>query len=178
MSTPPQAVQVPAPLVKELRERTGAGFADCRAALVESGADIEKAIGAGFGKVDNPQLVSVRSGARVSMPGMMDTVLNLGLNDETVQGLARRSGDARFAYDSYRRFIQMFGNVVLDIDHHEFEDVLETFKRDADLNLDNPDVTTAMDLVPNVAQKREVNIAMSNSFGFGGTNAALIVSKV
>jgi pyruvate,orthophosphate dikinase len=97
---------------------------------------IETAIGAGFGDIENPLLVSVRSGARVSMPGMMDTVLNLGLNDETVQGLVRRSGDARFAYDSYRRFIQMFGNVVLNIDHHEFEEVLETFKRDADLNLD------------------------------------------
>jgi pyruvate,orthophosphate dikinase len=97
---------------------------------------LESSIGAGFGKVENPLLVSVRSGARVSMPGMMDTVLNLGLNDETVQGLVRRSGDARFAYDSYRRFIQMFGNVVLGIDHHEFEEVLETFKRDADLNLD------------------------------------------
>jgi len=97
---------------------------------------LEKAIGAGFGKVDNPLLVSVRSGARVSMPGMMDTVLNLGLNDKTVEGLVKRSGDARFAYDSYRRFIQMYGNVVLDIDHHEFEDVLETFKRDSDLNLD------------------------------------------
>jgi pyruvate,orthophosphate dikinase len=100
-------------------------------------ANLEQAIGgAGFGKVDNPLLVSVRSGARVSMPGMMDTVLNLGLNDETVEGLVKRSGDARFAYDSYRRFIQMYGNVVLNIDHHEFEDVLETFKRDSDLNLD------------------------------------------
>src|ERR1700743_230852 len=97
---------------------------------------LEEAIGAGFGRVENPLLVSVRSGARVSMPGMMDTVLNLGLNDETVEGLVKRSGDARFAYDSYRRFIQMFGNVVLNIDHHEFEDVLETFKRDSDLNLD------------------------------------------
>jgi pyruvate,orthophosphate dikinase len=97
---------------------------------------LEQSIGAGFGDVKNPLLVSVRSGARVSMPGMMDTVLNLGLNDETVQGLANRSGDSRFAYDSYRRFIQMFGNVVLGIDHHEFEDVLETFKRDGELNLD------------------------------------------
>ncbi len=97
---------------------------------------LESSIGAGFGKVDNPLLVSVRSGARVSMPGMMDTVLNLGLNDQTVQGLVARSGDPRFAYDSYRRFIQMFGNVVLGIDHHEFEEVLESFKRDSDLNLD------------------------------------------
>src|SRR5271168_2423735 len=99
-------------------------------------AALEEAIGAGFGKVANPLLVSVRSGARVSMPGMMDTVLNLGLNDKTVEGLVKRSGDPRFAYDSYRRFIQMYGNVVLDIDHHEFEDVLESFKRDTDLNLD------------------------------------------
>ena len=99
-------------------------------------AQLEAAIGAGFGKVDNPLLVSVRSGARVSMPGMMDTVLNLGLNDSTIQGLIRRSGDARFAYDSYRRFIQMYGDVVLGIDHHEFEEVLESFKRDADLHLD------------------------------------------
>jgi pyruvate,orthophosphate dikinase len=97
---------------------------------------LETSIGAGFGKVENPLLVSVRSGARVSMPGMMDTVLNLGLNDETVEGLVKRSGDPRFAYDSYRRFIQMYGNVVLNIDHHEFEDVLESFKRDGDLNLD------------------------------------------
>jgi pyruvate,orthophosphate dikinase len=97
---------------------------------------LEEAIGAGFGRVENPLLVSVRSGARVSMPGMMDTVLNLGLNDETVEGLSQRSGDPRFAYDSYRRFIQMFGNVVLGIDHHEFEEVLESFKRDFDLHLD------------------------------------------
>ena len=110
--------------------------ADLQSQVDAAMAALEKAIGAGFGKVDNPLLVSVRSGARVSMPGMMDTVLNLGLNDATVEGLVKRSGDARFAYDSYRRFIQMFGNVVLDIDHHEFEDVLETFKRDSDLNLD------------------------------------------
>jgi pyruvate,orthophosphate dikinase len=110
--------------------------ADLQPQLDAAMAVLEASIGAGFGKVENPLLVSVRSGARVSMPGMMDTVLNLGLNDATVEGLVKRSGDARFAYDSYRRFIQMYGNVVLDIDHHEFEDVLETFKRDADLNLD------------------------------------------
>src|SRR5437899_12032195 len=74
---------------------------------------LETTIGARFGEADNPLLVSVRSGARASMPGMMDTVLNLGLNDTTVEGLSRRSGDARFAYDSYRRFIQMYGQVVL-----------------------------------------------------------------
>src|SRR5262249_42229179 len=77
---------------------------------------IESTVDAKFGDAANPLLVSVRSGARVSMPGMMDTVLNLGLNDTTVEGLAKRSNDARFAYDSYRRFIQMYGNVVLGVD--------------------------------------------------------------
>lgn len=98
--------------------------------------DIEKSIGMNFGDVKNPLLVSVRSGARVSMPGMMDTVLNLGLNDKTVEGLAARSKDERFAWDSYRRFIQMYGNVVLDLDHHDFEDILEQHKRDADVRED------------------------------------------
>ncbi len=78
-----------------------------------------------FGDPRNPLLVSVRSGARASMPGMMDTVLNLGLNDESVKTLAATSGDERFAYDSYRRFIQMYSNVVLEIDHHNFEEILE-----------------------------------------------------
>ncbi len=82
----------------------------------------------GFGDNANPLLVSVRSGARASMPGMMDTVLNLGLNDVTVQALAKNAGDERFAWDSYRRFIQMYSNVVLDIDHHHFEDILEDMK--------------------------------------------------
>ncbi len=95
-----------------------------RAAL----ARVEEAVGLRFGNVEKPLLVSVRSGARVSMPGMMDTVLNLGLNTETVQGLARASGDARFAWDSFRRFIQMFGSVVLDVDHHRFEDIIEEVK--------------------------------------------------
>ena len=99
-------------------------------------ARIEESVGARFGDAENPLLVSVRSGARVSMPGMMDTVLNLGLNDETVQGLAKRSGDSRFAYDSYRRFIQMFGNVVLGVDHHYFEEILELAKEDRNVHLD------------------------------------------
>ncbi|MGN6583765.1 MAG: PEP/pyruvate-binding domain-containing protein, partial [Rhizobiaceae bacterium] len=81
-----------------------------------------------FGDRENLLLVSVRSGARASMPGMMDTVLNLGLNDETVEALARESGDARFAYDSYRRFIQMYSNVVLGLDHELFEEILESEK--------------------------------------------------
>ena len=81
-----------------------------------------------FGDVENPLLVSVRSGSRASMPGMMDTVLNLGLNDQTVEGLARRSGDREFAYDTYRRFIQMYADVVLGLDHELFEEILENFK--------------------------------------------------
>ena len=84
--------------------------------------------GARFGDFDNPLLVSVRSGSRASMPGMMDTVLNLGLNDVTVEGLARRSSDRRFAYDTYRRFIQMYGDVVLGIDHDLFEEALGNYK--------------------------------------------------
>src|SRR5881409_2342301 len=76
---------------------------------------LESAMGSKFGDPSNPLLVSVRSGARASMPGMMDTVLNLGLNDDTVEGLARNSGDERFAYDSYRRFLQMYGDVVLGL---------------------------------------------------------------
>lgn len=99
-------------------------------------AKLEKDTGMVFGDSSNPLLLSVRSGARISMPGMMDTVLNLGLNDDTVQGLAEKSGDARFAWDSYRRFIQMYGDVVLGVDHHEFEDVIQRFKRDNDCDLD------------------------------------------
>ncbi|MCE7887854.1 MAG: pyruvate, phosphate dikinase [Alphaproteobacteria bacterium PRO2] len=90
---------------------------------------VEKSMNMKFGDAGNPLLVSVRSGARASMPGMMDTVLNLGLNDKTVEGLAKNSGDARFAWDSYRRFIQMYSDVVLEVDHHEFEDVIDNYKR-------------------------------------------------
>jgi pyruvate,orthophosphate dikinase len=99
-------------------------------------SQIESAVDARFGDADNPLLVSVRSGARASMPGMMDTVLNLGLNDQTVAGLARNSGDPRFAYDSYRRFIQMYADVVLGVGHHHFEDLLEIYKEDRDYALD------------------------------------------
>jgi len=91
-------------------------------------ARVEKAVGRKFGDEMRPLLVSVRSGARASMPGMMDTVLNLGLNDRTVLALARESGDERFAYDSYRRFIQMYGDVVLGVDHHNFEEILDELK--------------------------------------------------
>ena len=92
---------------------------------------VEQAVGLKFGDKHKPLLVSVRSGARVSMPGMMDTVLNLGLNDATVEGLGEASGDARFAMDSYRRFIQMYGSVVLGVDHHRFEEIIEHVKMDA-----------------------------------------------
>ncbi len=92
-------------------------------------ARVEREMEAGFGDPERPLLVSVRSGAPISMPGMMDTVLNLGLNDATVEGLARVGGDRRFAYDSYRRFIQMYGDVVLGIDHYLFEDQLEDLKQ-------------------------------------------------
>ncbi len=99
-------------------------------------AHIEQVTGKTFGDASDPLLVSVRSGARVSMPGMMDTVLNLGLNDQTVQGLATASGDARFAWDSYRRFIQMYADVVLELDHGAFEEALEVAKEDRGYTLD------------------------------------------
>lgn len=112
-------------------------------------AKLEKAMGARFGDPDNPLLVSVRSGARVSMPGMMDTVLNLGLNDTTVQGLIRKSGNPRFAYDSYRRFIQMYSNVVLSVPHHEFEEIMDELKAKKgaklDTDLDADDLKTLVE---------------------------------
>lgn len=97
---------------------------------------VGKLTGKTFGDNANPLLVSVRSGARASMPGMMDTVLNLGLNDVTVEALAKGANDERFAYDSYRRFIQMYSNVVLDVDHHHFEDALEEYKDRKGVSLD------------------------------------------
>ncbi len=112
-------------------------FPDSLSEQIEAGMQhIEAAAGAGFGDAANPLLVSVRSGSRASMPGMMDTVLNLGLNDETAAGLAASTGDARFAYDSYRRFIQMYGDVVLGVGYHEFEDLLERAKQGLGVQLD------------------------------------------
>ena len=106
-------------------------------AQVDAGLEIMgQIVGHRFGDEDDPLLVSVRSGARASMPGMMDTVLNLGLTDTTVEALARRSANERFAYDSYRRFIQMFSNVVLGINHHEFEEILESHKERKGVTLD------------------------------------------
>jgi pyruvate, orthophosphate dikinase len=121
----------------------GETFPDSVKAEVAHGlAHIESVTGKRFGDPADPLLVSVRSGARVSMPGMMDTVLNLGLNDETVQGLAATSGDERFAWDSYRRFIQMYADVVLGLDHGSFEEALEMAKEDQGHFMDT-DMTAA-----------------------------------
>ncbi|ADL07690.1 pyruvate, phosphate dikinase [Thermosediminibacter oceani] len=98
--------------------------------------ELEQETGKKLGNPDNPLLVSVRSGAPISMPGMMDTILNLGLNDETVEGLARSTGNRRFAHDCYRRFIQMFGNVVLNIEHERFEDIISGVKKRRGFALD------------------------------------------
>src|SRR5262249_28549400 len=106
-------------------------------------AQIGRIAGETFGDKANPLLVSVRSGARASMPGMMDTVLNLGPNDEPVESVARKSGDRRFAYDSYRRFITMYSDVVLGLGHHHFEEILDDHKDrngyelDTDLSADD-----------------------------------------
>ncbi len=109
----------------------GADFSDdLRQAVADAVGHIERTVGKRLGDAADPLLVSVRSGAAISMPGMMDTVLNLGLNDETVQGLAATSGDERFAWDSYRRFIQMYSDVVLGLDHGLFEEALEIAKED------------------------------------------------
>jgi pyruvate, orthophosphate dikinase len=117
--------------------KEGEAFSDSlRAEVAEGLRHIESITGKSFGDAADPLLVSVRSGARVSMPGMMDTVLNLGLNDQTVQGLAAASGDPRFAWDSYRRFIQMYADVVLGLDHGAFEEALEIAKEDKGVHLD------------------------------------------
>ena len=123
-------------------------------AQVEKALDyVGKLTGKAFGDSRNPLLVSVRSGARASMPGMMDTVLNLGLNDQTVEALAELSGDRRFAYDSYRRFITMYSDVVLGFEHHHFEDILDTFKDSQGYSLDTD--LTAEDWVELVGRYKE-----------------------
>ncbi|WP_334655783.1 pyruvate, phosphate dikinase [Sphingomonas panaciterrae] len=121
-----------------------------RAEVAQGIAHIEAITGKTFGDATDPLLVSVRSGARVSMPGMMDTVLNLGLNDQTVEGLASASGDERFAWDSYRRFIQMYSDVVLGLDHGAFEEALEIAKEDKGFTLDTE--LSAADLKALVAE--------------------------
>ncbi|MGH6617648.1 pyruvate, phosphate dikinase [Sphingomonas sp.] len=123
-------------------------------------AHIEGVTSKKFGDAADPLLVSVRSGARASMPGMMDTVLNLGLNDETVKGLAATSGDDRFAWDSYRRFIQMYADVVLELDHGSFEEALEIAKEDKGYYLDTE--LTAEDLQALVAEYKALVEAQWN----------------
>jgi pyruvate,orthophosphate dikinase len=115
---------------------------DLKDAVSEAIAAVGRQADRAFGDAGNPLLVSVRSGARASMPGMMDTVLNLGLNDDSVKTLAQTSGDDRFAYDSYRRFIQMYSNVVLEVDSHNFEEIIEGFKDRKGHTLDT-DLTAA-----------------------------------
>ena len=115
---------------------------ELKAQVEQALAYVGKLTGRTFGDAANPLLVSVRSGARASMPGMMDTVLNLGLNDVTVEALAKGAGDERFAYDSYRRFITMYSNVVLDIEHHHFEEILDEYKDRKGYTLDT-DMTAA-----------------------------------
>ena len=130
-------------------------MADELAPQVEAAiATVGRMTGRRFGDEASPLLVSVRSGARASMPGMMDTVLNLGLNDRTVEALARGAGDERFALDSYRRFIQMYSNVVLDVDHHNFEDALEFYKDSKGYSLDTD--LLAADWRTIIAQYKEI----------------------
>src|SRR5688500_7416674 len=113
--------QLPAGLMEEVRANI---------------AKVEKATGKRFGDPRNPLLVAARSGAKFSMPGMMDTVLNIGLSDAAVEGLAALSGNPRFAYDSYRRLINMFGDTVMGVDHHHFEHELSAVKNDRGVELD------------------------------------------
>ena len=131
--------------------------------------EVEKIMGAKFGDRENPLLVSVRSGARVSMPGMMDTVLNLGLNDETVKGLIKQTNNERFAYDAYRRFVQMYGDVVLGLkpkekdEHDPFEVIMDKVKEEKGIKLD-VDLTTE-DLKRLVSlYKKEIKLKTGKDF--------------
>ena len=110
--------------------------ADIEAQIFEYLADLEKLVGKKFGDINNPLLVSVRSGARASMPGMMDTILNLGLNDQVVEGFAKLTNNERFAYDSYRRFIQMYSDVVMEVPKHKFEIIIDEMKAAKGVKLD------------------------------------------
>ena len=126
---------------------------DLKAQVEKALVTVGKIAGKTFGDAKNPLLVSVRSGGRASMPGMMDTVLNLGMNDVTVEALASLSGDRRFAYDSYRRFITMYSDVVLGFEHHHFEDILDTYKDSKGYSLDTE--LTADDWVDLVGKYKE-----------------------
>jgi len=133
------------------------------AEMIEHVHKVEALTGQKFGDVENPLLLSVRSGAKFSMPGMMDTILNLGLNDETVEGLAKRSGNPRFAYDSYRRFIQMYADVVLEISKHDFEELLADIKKEKGAVLDTD--LTAGDLQDVIAAFKKF-VLQSSEGGF------------
>ncbi len=132
----PPGFTISAEACVEYYQNKGQYSAGLKEQIEEKLSHLEKVTGKKLGDPQNPLLVSVRSGAAVSMPGMMDTVLNLGLNDTTLQGLIKRTNDERFAYDSYRRFIQMFGNVVLGIEHDKFENLLEETKKELGVKLD------------------------------------------
>ena len=126
-------------------------------------ARLESALGKTLGDANDPLLVSVRSGAKFSMPGMMDTILNLGLNDHSVLGLAKKTGNARFAWDCYRRFIQMFSSVVMDLEKSEFEHLIEALKHKRKVHLDTD--LTAEDLQTLVADfKRHVRKRKNRDF--------------
>jgi len=143
----------------------GESFPESLKAEVANGiAHVEAITGKKFGVAADPLLVSVRSGARASMPGMMDTVLNLGLNDETVVGLAAKSGDPRFAWDSYRRFIQMYSDVVLQLDHSAFEEALEIAKEDKGIYLDTD--MEADDWKALVGRYKEIVVELQNGTPF------------
>src|SRR5258708_7051017 len=126
--------------------------------IAEHVKKLEKTAGATLGSAENPLLVSVRSGAKFSMPGMMDTILNLGLNDDAVEGLKNRTKNGRFAFDSYRRFIQMFGNVVLEIPkdafEHEFEGVKKATGAKIDTDLDEAALRDVVKRYKNLVQKK------------------------
>ena len=155
--------------------RGGGTSAELQSEIEKNLTRLEQVSGRGFGDPKNPLLVSVRSGAPVSMPGMMETILNLGLNDRTVLGLAQQSGNARFAYDSYRRFLQMYGDVVLNVPMHEFEHLLKSKRltnsaeNDADLSEDASEVALygalgdpegACDLLVGIPSRRECEHVM------------------
>ncbi len=128
--------------------------AELKEQVINAIAEMETKMGMKFGDAENPLLVSVRSGARVSMPGMMDTVLNLGLNDKTVEGLAKRSNNPKFAYDSYRRFIQMYGDVVMGVHSDNFEHVLDKVREENGYKFDNQ--MTVEQLKDVIAQYKEI----------------------
>lgn len=122
--------------------------ADIQAEIYEYLEKMEKICGKKFADPENPLLVSVRSGARASMPGMMDTILNLGLNDTVVEGLAKITNSPRFAYDSYRRFVQMFSDVVMELSKTEFEKIIEAKKQEKGVKMDTElDADDLKDLV-------------------------------